>query len=181
MPVEIEAKMRVDDFAAVRDALARAAAQRVGEVVEENIFFDTPDQSLRASGNGLRLRRNRDTSTGQDNYVITFKGRVAAGELKVREEIEVTVDVRQNAIDLLDRLGYQEQLSFEKRRETWKLDGCKVELDELPQIGRFVEVEGPDEATVNRVRETLSLTGHALIKESYAAMVAKQREPVSAT
>src|SRR4051794_33837642 len=138
MALEIEAKMRVDDFAPVRDALAKAGARRAGEVVEENIFFDTRDHALRAGGNGLRLRRNRDTSTGEDRYVITFKGPVAAGELKVREEIEVTVDDRQNAIDLLERLGYQMQLSFEKRRETWKLEGCTVELDELAQIGRFV-------------------------------------------
>src|SRR5439155_26546781 len=117
--------------------------------------------SLRPGGNGLRLRRNRDESTGEDTYVITFKGPVAAGDLKVREEIELTVDSRRNTIDLLARLGYRVELSFEKRRETWTLDGCKVELDELPQIGRFCEVEGPDEATVNRVRETLDLSGHA--------------------
>ena len=179
MALEIEAKMRVDDFAAVRDALGRAGAHRVGEVVEENIFFDTPDHALRAGGNGLRLRRNRDTSTGRDTYVITFKGPVAAGELKVREEIEVTVDARQQAIDLLDRLGYRMQLSFEKHRETWKLGGCKVELDELPQIGRFVEIEGPDEATVNRVRQSLGLGSHPLIKDSYASIVAKRRGSLS--
>ena len=62
MGIEIEAKMRVDDFATVRAALSGAGARRVGEVVEENIFFDTPARSLLSAKSGLRLRIDSDVS-----------------------------------------------------------------------------------------------------------------------
>src|SRR5690242_9454340 len=104
MGLEIEAKLRVEEFAPVREALTRAGGQRVGEVVEENIFLDTPDHALRARGSGLRLRRNRDVATGRDRHVITFKGPVTASELKVREETELTVESRDDAVALLDQL-----------------------------------------------------------------------------
>ena len=50
-------------------------------------------------------------------------------------------------------------------------DPRKVELDELPRLGRFVEVEGPDEATVMRVRADLGLAGLPLIKAGYIALL----------
>ena len=62
-------------------------------------------------------------------------------------------------------------LSFEKRRETWELEGCKVELDELPHLGTYVEIEGPAEAIVLRVRGMLGLNDRGLVKASYAALL----------
>ena len=62
-------------------------------------------------------------------------------------------------------------LSFEKRRHTWRLSGCSIELDELPHLGVYVEIEGPDEATVMKVRATLALDKSPIIKTSYIAML----------
>src|SRR5256885_942105 len=82
-----------------------AGAHRLGEVVEENIFFDTPERSLLSIQSGLRLRINRDVSSDRQSIVLTFKGRAAAGELKMREEIEVVVNSAEHTIALLARLG----------------------------------------------------------------------------
>jgi adenylate cyclase class 2 len=46
-----------------------------------------------------------------------------------------------------------------------------VELDELPYLGSFVEVEGPDEATVLAVREQLGLSDRPIVKSSYIALL----------
>ena len=91
--------------------------------------------------------------------------------MKSREETELTVADARDATRLLEQLGFRRTLSFQKRRETWKLGGCKVELDELPHLGCFVEVEGPDEATVMKVREELGLAGRPMSKTSYIAML----------
>jgi len=173
MATEIEAKMRVADFAPVREALTRAGAGRIREVVEENIFFDTPARSLLSAGSGLRLRINRDSPTGKESFVVTYKGAQAASHVKMREEIEVSVSSAPETIALLSRLGYQRRLSFQKRRESWSLDSCKIELDEIEQLGSFVEIEGPDEATILHVRSCLGLQEHPLITEPYVAMVEK--------
>lgn len=173
MPLEIEAKMKVDDFDPVRERLAACGATRVGSVLESNTFFDTANRSLVAQDKGLRLRRTQDAQTGREEYIITFKGPLRHGELKTREESEVQVDDGTRATALLQALGYEPTLSFEKRRESWKLDGCKIELDELPILGRYVEVEGPGEDAVMRVRQKLGLSEQPLIQTGYITMLSR--------
>jgi adenylate cyclase class 2 len=173
MAAELEAKMKVGEFAAVRAKLAEAGAKQVGAVLETNTFFDSKDGALVSSDKGLRLRRTRDDKTGAEKFIITVKGPQQSGDLKNREEAEVRVEDGDDARAVLAALGYQPTLSFEKKRESWELDDCKVELDELPILGRFVEIEGPDERTVMRVRERLGLSTNPLIRTGYITMLAK--------
>jgi adenylate cyclase class 2 len=171
MPVEIEAKMSVESFDPVREKLRELGARHAGEHFEVNTFFDTEDRSLLAADEGLRLRVERDNATGNERHVITWKGPRQLGPLKSREELETEVLGGDRAVQILERLGYLRTLSFEKRRESWELDGCKVELDEVPHLGRFVEVEGPDEKTVMHVRDRLGLSVRPIIKGSYITLL----------
>jgi adenylate cyclase class 2 len=179
MPTELEAKMKVDDLDGVRTRLKESGAKRTGSAFEVNAFFDTPDRSLLSADKGLRLRRTRDDQTGKEKFVITVKGPQQKGDLKSREEDEVRVEDGEDANAVLGALGFQPTLSFEKKRESWELDGCKIELDELPILGRFVEIEGPDERTVMRVREKLGLTQSPLIKTGYITMLARHLKETS--
>ena len=171
MAVEIEAKMAVSDLDVVRAALRARGAERVGRTDETNIFLDTKGRSLLAADEGLRLRTNRNAETGRATHVITHKGPQQAGAFKNREETELEVPDAADALRLLEKLGLRRTLSFEKRRETWKLGGCKVELDEVPYLGSYVEVEGPGEAEVAKVRDALGLADRPPIKTSYIAML----------
>jgi adenylate cyclase class 2 len=172
MPTEIEAKIRFDDFDLMRKRLTTAGAERLKSVFEVNTFFDTRSRKLLRYDKGLRLRENKDDATGTSMFVITVKGPQLSGALKSREEHEINVEPGPAARDLLLALGYEILLAFEKRRETWILDGCHVELDELPVLGRFVEIEGPDEATVYGVRQKLQLDDEPLIRTGYSKMLA---------
>ena len=171
MAVEIEAKMSVDSFEPVRARLREAGAKPLGEHFEVNMFFDTEDRSLLAADEGLRLRVERDGASGRQRHIVTWKGPRQMGVLKSREELELEVAGADGAVRLLEKLGYLRTLSFEKRRESWELVGCRVELDEIPYLGKFVEVEGPDEKTVLAVRDHLWLSSRPLIKGSYIAML----------
>jgi adenylate cyclase class 2 len=171
MANELEAKMQVGGHEPVRARLRAAGAECVGAVMELNTFFDTPERSLVAQDKGLRVRHTADFATGAEKQVITYKGPQQDGALKNREEIEIVADDGEQAALLLERLGYAPTLSFEKRRETWRMEECLVELDELPQLGCFVEIEGPDEEAVLEVREALDLDDRPLVKKSYIAMV----------
>jgi adenylate cyclase class 2 len=172
MPAEIEAKLKVDDFNPLRKRLRERGAIRVGLTHEVNTFYDDANHSLRTADRGLRIRQNRHES-GQVEYIITVKGPQQSGDFKNREEAEVKVADGNDAAAVLRGLGYQPTLSFEKRRESWKLEGCKVELDELPILGRFVEIEGPDADAVSKVGDLLGLANTASIKTSYISMLAR--------
>lgn len=171
MPVEIEAKMSVDSHDAVRARLRECGARPAGSHFEVNTFFDTDDRSLLAADEGLRLRLQRDDATGKERHIITWKGPRQPGPLKSREELELEVDGADAAVRLLERLGYLRTMSFEKRRESWEFKGCRIELDEVPHLGRFVEIEGPDDRTVLSVREDLGLSHRPLIKGGYIKLL----------
>jgi adenylate cyclase class 2 len=171
MPVEIEAKMKVEDLAAIRTRLNEAGAKPVGEFLEQNVFFDTEDRSLLAADEGLRLRTSTDTKTGNRTVIMTFKGPRQHGQLKARDETETTVGSYSDAAALLECLGFTKILSFEKRRQSWTHGGCKIELDELPYLGAFVEIEGPKDDLVLKVRQELQLADRPIVKASYIAML----------
>ena len=62
-------------------------------------------------------------------------------------------------------------LVFEKQRQSWLLDDCRVELDRLPLLGTFVEVEGPCETAIEQVLCKLELDKADLITTPYPILL----------
>jgi adenylate cyclase class 2 len=175
MSTEIEAKIKVEDLSAVRRKLVGVGATRYRLDLETNSFFDTPEKALQLADRGLRIRVAVDEG-GTSRCIVTMKGPVQAGQFKNREETQFSVDDPPAVRKLFENLGYHLTLSFEKRRESWKLGGCEVELDELPYLGSYVEIEGPGEKDVESVRRLLGLEQLPLIKTGYISMLARYVE-----
>jgi adenylate cyclase class 2 len=169
--LEIEAKIKVEDFVAIKDRLSILGAASIGQYEETNTFFDTPARTLLAADQGLRLRRKRDLATKGEQFILTFKGPCQTGPLKTREERELLVASDTDAVALLHSLGYEQIFQFEKRREVWRLSDCEIALDEVPNLGRFVEIEGRSEAAIKILIQELALGGRPLIRESYVALL----------
>jgi adenylate cyclase, class 2 len=173
MPLEIEVKLRSPSLAAARAALQVAGAVRVGIFHETNLFFDRPDGSLRAHDTGLRIRFSRKEGETAVTALFTFKGPKQSSRLQPREAFDLTVVPADEAVGFLTALGFEQTHAFEKRRESWEFGGCKIELDELPAFGTFVEIEGPSEEIVLDVQKRLGLADLEVVKTSYSAMVAQ--------
>ena len=172
MAVEIEVKLSVLELNTPRARLVELGAQRLGKYLETNVFLDTEDRTLLAADEGLRLRHKKNLETSQNEFIITYKGPRQPGALMAREEIEFTGSDGDQAKAFLAALSFSPTLSFEKRRESWQFADCKVELDEVPHLGTFVEIEGPSEASVESTRKTLRLESLPVITKSYAALLA---------
>ncbi|HEX8914258.1 MAG TPA: class IV adenylate cyclase [Humisphaera sp.] len=174
MAVELEAKVKVPDHDVVRQKLLEAGAVSRGVTMETNRFFDDAGGRLKAGDSGLRVRTNANAERGSAGHVVTFKGPRQPGAYKTREEIEFTVDDPAAATAVFARLGYPLNMSFEKRRESYELGGCKVELDTLPAgLGTYVEVEGETEQKVAAVLDQLGLVDEPVVTDSYASMIGK--------
>jgi adenylate cyclase class 2 len=172
MSLETEVKLKVDDHASLRDRLTAAGAHRLGSVLEHNHIYDRPDRSLFAADEGLRVRvwLERDGRPGTAG-TLTFKGPRRPGRIKSRPELEVEVADARSAGAILEAIGFVRVVSFQKRRETWELSTCRVELDELPPSNRYVEIEGPDEATIRETEIRLGLDPAATEDRTYIALV----------
>ena len=162
---ETESELPLADPDDLRDRLADAGARPLGRVIETNRFFDRPDGALRREGIGLRLRSTRPTGDAIDGpATLTVKGPRPAGAtdpanptILSRPELETTVGDPAEFARILETLGYVEILLYQKRRESWILDACRIELDDVPVLGRFVEVEGPAAAVVAQACARLGL------------------------
>ncbi|MEM6553624.1 MAG: class IV adenylate cyclase [Planctomycetota bacterium] len=174
MIIEIEAKMKLGDRDA-RDSLVvrlhELSAARLGDFTESNTFFDTPEGRLKATDQGLRVRVVTPDNGDPPHATITHKGPRAHGQLKSRSEHEVHITDAKAAAELLAILGYAHVLTFEKRRTSYKLGDCVIELDALPHLGEYVEIEGPSDEAVLEAREKLGLADLPLIKASYIALL----------
>ena len=175
---EIEVKFAVTGHQAVSDALRREGGTYMGSFEQTDQFYDTPQGRLRDGGCGLRIRRSRrlDGVGGEIDTrpQVTFKGpRRTDLRAKVRPEYQTHVDDAQALEKVFEACGLVETVVVRKRRTSYRLGGCMVELDELADIGCFVEVEGPDEPTVFKVARRLGLAGEP-VSESYLAMVLRR-------
>ena len=76
--------------------------------------------------------------------------------------------------EILQAIGMRDALVVQKRRASYKLGACLVELDDVTHLGRFIEIEGPSENAVLAAGEKLNLTGPP-ITLGYAEMLARKR------
>lgn len=173
MPLEIEAKIKVVSHADVRARLQTLGARFVARVLETNHIFDNADRTLLNSGCGLRIRACRVLEGEAPPATLTYKGPRQPGPLKKREEINLRIEDADSGCELLKRLGYVEVLCFEKRRETWRLGDCQIELDEVPYLGAYIEIEGPHEAAIQDAQAALGLADQPNIRATYIALLVK--------
>jgi len=172
MGTEIEAKMKVSDFAPLRSKLQSLGAKRLGMELETNNFFDAPDQHLQKEDRGLRIRVAVDEA-GKSHCTVTMKGPLQKGPFKTREEIEFTASDPDAVRAIFENLGFGLTLSFQKRRESWSFGGCSVELDDLPFLGKYVEIEGKTEKEIADARNALGLADLSSISSGYIALLSR--------
>lgn len=179
MGTEIEIKLKMESHDHVRTRLRELGAADHGLMLETNTFFDQPTGTLRQSDRGLRLRietpllpPSPGTSPASVRATITYKGARQTSGLRAREEYNLKVDSPENATAILQALGFQRTLSYEKKRHTYLLDQCEVVLDELPHFGLFLEIEGPAETLIRQVQQKLGLEQFPAVTETYLHMIA---------
>jgi adenylate cyclase, class 2 len=173
MGMEIEAKFRLHDPKAMRERLGTLGALPLGRVLEHNTFFDTEDSSLRAGDRGLRLRLIEPDS-GPRSALLTYKGPRQAGPFKARQEEQTEVESAEAAMAILAAMGYAPRLFFQKFRESFQLGPARIELDELPELGHFLEIEAPCAEDIQAARHALGLDDEPVLHEAYTGMIAQR-------
>lgn len=134
--VEREQKYRIARVDTIRKRLLKLGAQIHASGFERNELFDCGDH-LRRQGLKLRLRCHGGKIT-----MLTLKGPRQNGQQKTRMEVETRVEY-EAAKRILELLDFRVKETYSKLREEYRLDGCPVCLDHIPNAGWFVEIEGP--------------------------------------
>lgn len=164
MALETEAKMRVRDLDALRSKLARLGAANEGDCLERNWVLDNPSNSLYGDGILLRVR-----NMGGTGGLLTVKRKIEDGEFKTREEVETMVDSTDELLRQFEILGLRPTWIYEKMRQTWLWHDCILALDECPEMGSFVEIEGTP-AAIRAACADLGLDPADHIDDSYLGL-----------
>jgi adenylate cyclase, class 2 len=143
MGYEVEQKYRVEDGTAVERQVQTLGSELGDWVVQIDQYFAHPSRDYAATDEAFRIRR-----VGHRNWV-TYKGPKLDATSKTRKEIELPLPDRQEGADrfaeLLDALGFRPVATVEKKRRhatvTWEGRRCEIALDQVEQLGTFVELE----------------------------------------
>ena len=152
MKPEIEAKFLAVDHDALRLKLKEIGAECVQPMrVMKRQGYDFTDGRLRKEKNGwVRVRDEADKIT------MSYK-QLNNRELDGTHEVQLTIDNFEAAGEFLIALGLQRNVYQVTKRESWRLDGLEIELDEWPWAKPYIEMEGPDEASLKDLAAKLDL------------------------
>ena len=161
---EIELKFPLAGPEITREKLVQLGFVSQGRLFEHNLVLDTPEGALAAGGRLLRLRR--------DNSVkLTFKEpheeAALHGRYKAKRESELEVADFETLRHILRRLGFTKERIYEKYREHFtRADNVCAELDCLPHLGYFLELEALPEK-IEEVAAALGLDPALGRRENY--------------
>ena len=169
MGLEREIKLRFDSADEARaKLLALGATPLHGRRLQEDALLDIDDERLRLQRSTIRVRSEGGKS------LLTFKGPVQPGEMKVREEHETVVADGSALLAILESLGLHIWFRYEKYREEFAADDVVMAVDETP-VGVFVELEG-GEAAINATAQALGRTPADYITDSYRFLFLQHRD-----
>ncbi len=165
MAKEIEAKIKIDNIVELRTQLNNVGASLEGTANEKNWVFDDESGSLAKCGFLLRVRNLGDTGC-----ILTVKRPTEGGEgFKAREEVETVVDSTRDLLKQIEMLGYKVRWIYEKRRQTWLWRDCVISVDECPEIGDYIEIEGFPDA-IRTVCADLGLNPDDHVDDNYLTL-----------
>lgn len=136
MAIEIEKKFILsnDRREQVLANLKEFGAKYGGDDFEENTLYGGGVLSER--GAVLRVRKIRDKT------VLTYKQPIENdSDAKHQIEYETIVGDAKELENIIESLGFEKTLVYEKRRQTWLFRETEIVLDELP-FGQYMEIEG---------------------------------------
>ncbi|MSO46029.1 MAG: CYTH domain-containing protein [Acidobacteria bacterium] len=167
--IEREVKLPFDSPEDARAAILAAGATPLRcRRLQEDALLDTEDETLRRRRCVLRIR----TEAGKS--LLTFKGPVQPGTMKVRDEYETVVADGEVLQRVFEELGLHVWFRYEKYREEYAAEDVVIAVDETP-VGTFVEIEGGEQGILS-MTVALGRTPDDFILDSYRGLFIKHRE-----
>jgi adenylate cyclase, class 2 len=170
---EIEVKARIKNLDQLIKNLEGLGCKLSDYAIQEDKIFldeDTPFEKIRRGTNVLRVRK-------QDNKnVFTLKKRLE-NELTCIEH-ETIIENIEELEKILGHLGYLKAVKVNKKRRKCSYNDYEICLDEVEELGNFIEVEKfSDEDSLKVQRElkdfliSLGIEEKDFVKQGYDTLI----------
>ncbi len=148
--LEIEVKFLEVNVPKMRKKLLELGFKHFPRELEVYQYFDFPDKSVSKKGL-LRIRKEHGKA------MLVFKTRKKFSTAKEMFETEVEVSDFEKTVQILEALGLECVSDCEKKRESFQKGKFSVEIDTLPGIPAFLEIEGPNISEIAKLVQKLGL------------------------
>lgn len=183
--LEIEVKFHIEDKEHILDTLFLEGFKKRDSVYETDIYYNSEVQNLRSADKALRIRAHKYIDTGEEDCNINYKGPKIDNISMTREEIELTIPDVKTGKRFLNGIGYYEVSTVEKLRTHYVREDITCCIDEVKDLGEFLEIEiiSEDDTSyerhMHRIRgivDALSLDMNNSLRTSYLSMLQKNKE-----
>ena len=155
---EIEVKYLDIDIHEIETKLKGIGAEKVKDIFLRHVSFDYPDYRLDKYNSWIRLRDEGD------KIVLAFKKRLGVTSQdgstndEGMEEIEVKVDSYEETKNFLTKVGFMEKHGeAQKKRSKWKKGSITFDIDTVPMIPQYLEIEAESWEDLDNVAVELGL------------------------
>jgi adenylate cyclase class 2 len=177
--LEVELKVKVPLLEPVRKQLLTKGAEFKGRIHEHDIYYNAPHRDFGVTDEAVRVRYTNE------HAVVTYKGaKIKKFGLKAREELNTAVESGEVFETMLDRLGFTKTTEVNKWRENYWFSDAAISLDEVDELGPFVEIEiiaedenSPAEARIEKIAKEIGVSGEPILA-SYLELLLSKRSAV---
>jgi adenylate cyclase class 2 len=177
--LEVELKVKVPSLEPVRKQLLENGAVCSGRIHEHDIYYNAPHRDFGVTDEAVRVRYTND------HAVVTYKGaKIKKFGLKAREELNTAVESGEVFETMLTRLGFTKTTEVNKWRENYRFSDSAISLDEVDELGTFVEIEvmAEDEnsnaaVVIEKIAKEIGVSGEPILA-SYLELLLSKRSAV---
>ncbi len=177
--IEVEVKARVDDPKLLERSIIEMGATPIGIETQADTYFNASDRDFGKTDEALRIRVQDGIS------FLTYKGPKLDKISKTRKEVEVKIIDAKNMGQILTSLGFSPVTTVTKKRKNFRIGDFFIALDEVRDLGNFIEIEislkdakNFDEKvqSIFKFMEKLGISRESTIRESYLEMILEKNK-----
>ena len=166
--VEIEMRFKTEE--GTEKALQESGAEFIEETEQKDTYLKFgKDEERRV------VIRFRDK---QGKKFLTYKGSSVLEQDTAWQEWEEEIKDPESLQKLMLSNGFVEVVKINKKRKTYKLDGFEINIDDVENLGNFVEVEihaedaeHGKEKIINFVTQTLKIPEENIVQKGYVKLM----------
>jgi len=169
--MEVEARVKVNNLEEIKEKLIGLGAEFYKEKTQTDSIFKKKGDELKPQGPGDFILRIRES----DKTFLTFKALTETTGAWVEHETEIQNAEETKAILL--KLGFAKALSMTKNRLSGKLDDFELCLDDVKELGTYMEI-ALDSSDEKKAREDilkllnkLGFDENQIVHKGYVAML----------
>jgi adenylate cyclase class 2 len=180
--IEVEFKAKIENyekFIEAKNKILSLGSKLISKTLEEDIYFQHPLRDFSKTDEALRLR-----GTNGKNY-LTYKGAKISKISKTRLEIQTEIENFENTKEIFLKLGFKPVATISKKREKYILENTFIYMDEVKDLGYFIEIEEETENELSikiieekliKILEKINIPKKSITRKSYLELLLEKKK-----